>query len=218
MSIKQIALIEITRFGSDVGLYVDGSYVTSADPGCGDSTDAVISMAENLAASQNLAPDRIQVAPDEEWQWDDVSRRLQEEGKLRGGLSEYLLEHTVLVVGEDGCELDTRAMKFQAEDQYHAIEQMVDHYRSMRTDDGGEFLVRVSGMDWDTTATLHQDGYPSDYVLAGGDGATHIMVGNVGIQIKATHEGVIVDAWDREGESCLGTLGVMFSDACVDEA
>ena len=160
MSIKQIALIEITRFGSDVGLYVDGSYVTSADPGCGDSTDAVISMAENLAASQNLAPDRIQVAPDEEWQWDDVSRRLQEEGKLRGGLSEYLLEHTVLVVGEDGCELDTRAMKFQAEDQYHAIEQMVDHYRSMRTDDGGEFLVRVSGMDWDTTATLHQDGYP----------------------------------------------------------
>lgn len=73
----QVALVKITENGSDVGLYVNGEYIISADPGCGDSVDTVQTVAENLAATFKINLIEVDYAAKEDWQWNDVEDELK---------------------------------------------------------------------------------------------------------------------------------------------
>ncbi len=68
----QVLLIEITDHGYDFACYLDGEYIISADPGCGESTDTVITLAKNLASALNTTVEHIDWVPKEDWNWDDI--------------------------------------------------------------------------------------------------------------------------------------------------
>ena len=82
MNKKQVALVQITKNGSDLAVYLHGEYVISADPGAGDSLDAVAQVAESLAKIEGVTIDAIAYGPDEDWCWNDVEAHLKEQGLL----------------------------------------------------------------------------------------------------------------------------------------
>lgn len=76
---KQVLIVEITQNGSDVAVFLNGEYVISADPGCGDSTETVYEVAKSLAGIHKVCIQHIEHAPDnDEWQWSEVEKHLHD--------------------------------------------------------------------------------------------------------------------------------------------
>jgi len=80
--VHQVALVNITKHGSDVGLFVNGSYVISADPGCGDDVQSVKATAYAICAELETPITEMDFEPDDEWQWGDIHLLLIDQGKL----------------------------------------------------------------------------------------------------------------------------------------
>lgn len=81
-TVHQVALVTIMAWGSDVGLFVNGGYVMSADPDQSDDATALKATAFSLAAQLEIPVSEIEFTPEDEWQWGEVHLELIGEGKL----------------------------------------------------------------------------------------------------------------------------------------
>lgn len=73
----QVALVEITRHGSDLALFLDGYYIISADPGAGDPVAVVEAVGEGLAQYHGVDLERIEYPAHEDWQWHEIENDLK---------------------------------------------------------------------------------------------------------------------------------------------
>lgn len=78
----QVALINITKNGSDAGVYLNGEYITAVDPGCGENFETAREVAANLAAALGVELTEIDHRAHKEWQWDEIIDDLVEQGKI----------------------------------------------------------------------------------------------------------------------------------------
>lgn len=100
-------------------------------------------------------------------------------------LRSYTLPHTIIAT--DGYVDNQRVMEFQAEDQGHAIEQLIDCYRMT-----GQKLIEVRADPNETDTVLHQIG-ERDFVMSpllneSDTRSIWMEVGNIAVQITRTIE------------------------------
>ena len=81
----QIALIELTNYGSDTAVFVNGEYLFSADPANPEIAETVVTVAENLALIHDVELKRIAHPAHAEWQWTEIQEDLRASGELRAG-------------------------------------------------------------------------------------------------------------------------------------
>ena len=83
MKAKQVAVVEITKGGSDKAVFVDGHYIDGADPVEGDSLTMVEEVAEALGDAAGISVTRLLYdANNDEWQWGEVERDLKDLRRL----------------------------------------------------------------------------------------------------------------------------------------
>lgn len=80
--VNQVALISVTQNGSDEAVLLNGKTVLTADPTCGDSLETVSEVALQLAFIHEVEVVRLEVAPEANWCWDGVIRKLKSQAKL----------------------------------------------------------------------------------------------------------------------------------------
>lgn len=78
----QLAIIKITKDGSDEAVVLNGNIILTADPGCGDSLENIEEVADNLAATLQINIHRIQVAPALDWTWEEIIEDLKADNSL----------------------------------------------------------------------------------------------------------------------------------------
>lgn len=78
---NQVAFIKITKNGSDQAVYLNGKYVVSADPGCGDQVEMIGVVAQSLANIFGVNIDFFNVEAEEDWSWDEIEGYLRLDGK-----------------------------------------------------------------------------------------------------------------------------------------
>ncbi|WP_166256337.1 hypothetical protein [Marinobacter salicampi] len=79
----QVMLIEIVGFSEDIGCFVNGTEILTADPDLGESRYQVISVAQQLSVALDVEVQRERYAPkDACWEWDDVTADLITRGRM----------------------------------------------------------------------------------------------------------------------------------------
>lgn len=76
--------VVLVNVGSDSAVYVGDEHILSADPTCGDSVEAVSTVAGNLAALFGVDLDVVDEEPPcEDWDWLDVQTVLTDKGVIK---------------------------------------------------------------------------------------------------------------------------------------
>ena len=71
-----VCVVSVTKFGSDIGVFLDGELILTADSGAHESVEAVEQVAQSLAALNHVAVRRISHQPGPGWVWDQVSQAI----------------------------------------------------------------------------------------------------------------------------------------------
>lgn len=80
--VTDVAFVELTSNGLDVGLVVNGELIITADPGTGDDGGVIEDTGTSFAALFNLSMRRLEIDGHDEWQWGEIIGRLVERGDL----------------------------------------------------------------------------------------------------------------------------------------
>lgn len=207
---KQVALIKITEHGNDLAVYLNGEYIISADPGCGDDPSMVEQVAESLAILNGVDVTHIDYPAHEEWQWNDIQADLQDRDHLVGGLKDYSLDHHV--IDSDG-ELHEKTLTFQSVDTAHAIEQLIDFYSTLN-----EKVLWVSNVDHKDSSILYQTGDAEFQLNPVLESTCIITIGTACVYIKRNDEGVAIDIYPADNETAdpIESSWVLYPD-CISE-
>lgn len=190
---KQVALVEITQFGSDKAVFVNGEYVASADPSCGDSAELIEQVSQSLAVLNGVEVDRIYHAAHEDWQWDEIQSCLQDSGKLVGAFKTYSFDHTYI---DSEGEEHNETIEFDAQSYSEAVRKLIDFYRPMSSR-----LVRINNVLNEEVAVLHQTGESDYHLMPQTSSSCWITVGSASVYVKQEGEGVVVDIYPLNGEA-----------------
>lgn len=79
---QTVALVSITQNGSDQAVFLNGEFISCADPSAGDTTGIVEQAANNLAKLFKVDVVEIEHAASEDWDWNQVSEQLRASGCL----------------------------------------------------------------------------------------------------------------------------------------
>lgn len=210
---KKIIIVNVLDYSGSLmglGVFLESRSVFRSDAHGIQCAHAAVTIASEIARGMDMETVEISFyAEAGKWNWTDIESNMANRGITAPELCNYTLNHTV--VGDTG-ECYEATLSFMAENLEHAIEQLLDHYRTLNEDVIHVRCINHSEPE-EISPLLHAGG--NEYTLVPHtEKSCWISAGNASIHVNLTHEGVIVDIYSKEGEmeSAITTAAVSFDD------
>jgi len=188
---NQIALLKITKNGSDEAVFLNGKKILSADPAIGEPIEMVQTVANSLSEIHGVPIKHIQHSPEEDWDWELVAGDLIKSGKIVG-LKQYELHFEG--IDADGKRFSDSA-GFYADDFDHAVEQLL-----LEAADTGYCVLNIENKKIEHVSKLYGLEPACFHLMPMDENQCWIMVANTSIEITQQADATSVRVFPKGKE------------------